>query len=88
MDVEFMEQFYSKMYEEPEKEAVRENREYASVRHRREQVEDRFWKMTETMPREVQNAFSDFMVALNEEQQVLLKAMYMLGAKDRERMLR
>lgn len=88
MDVEFMEQFYSKMYEEPEKEAVRENREYASVRQRREQVEDRFWKMTETMPREVQDAFSDFMVALNEEQQVLLKAMYMLGAKDRERMLR
>lgn len=87
MDVEFMEQFYSKMYEEPEKEAVRENREYASVRQRREQVEDRFWKMTETMPREVRDTFSDFMVALNEEQQVLLKAMYMLGAKDRERML-
>ncbi len=42
----------------------------------------------QTMPREAQDAFSDFMVALNEEQQVLLKAMYMLGAKDRERMLR
>lgn len=88
MDWQFMNQFYSKMYEEPEKEAVNKNEEYAAARYRREQAEEKLLKLMEKESRELQNGFADLMLAMNEQQRILEKAMYMMGAKDRERMLR
>lgn len=88
MDKEFMKSFFERYYENPYAEAVKDLGTYHETQKKRQKIEGVFEVKLKDAGEKVWQLFEQYMDAWTDEQEVLLKAMYLLGAEDREKMLR
>jgi len=88
MDVEFMRSFYQKYYENPQMEAVKDSNEYLEKRNIRYEKEAAFIERLNLAGNELLSEFEKYLDACADEADVLQELMYLMGAADRERMLR
>ena len=85
MDREFMKSFYRNYYEDVYSEAIKEFTEYQEKQIVKYDLQA---KIEEEHSEKGLKLFEQFLDALADEQEILLQEMYLLGAQDRERMLR
>ena len=88
MDREFMRAFYREFREHAYDEAVKDSDEYKEMRDVRHKVEDELTEMLGGTHTSEYKKFDDFISAYADEYDVMLEEVYLLGAADRERMLR
>lgn len=88
MDKEFMKSFYERYYENPYGEAVKESEIYCELQKKRQEIEGVLESKIRAVGEEIILLFEEYMDILSDEQEVLLQEMYLMGAQDRERMLR
>ena len=83
-----MREFYKNFYMHPSDEAIKDSEEYKEKSRIRFELENEVEKMLGGMGTAEYKKFDDFLTAFYDENEVLLEEMYLLGAYDRERMLR
>lgn len=88
MDRDFMKSFYEKYYADPQKTAVKDSEEYIKQRELRYDVEERFVKLLSKSDDDLEQLFEEYLDACADEIEILLGEMYLLGASDREKMLK
>ena len=88
MDRQFMSEFYQKFYMYPSVEAIKDSEEYREKYDIRSKLEDEVAKVLGGIGTANYKIFDNFLTALYDEYEVLLEGMYLLGAADRERMLK
>lgn len=88
MDREFMSEFYQKFYTYPSVEAIKDSEEYREKYDVRSKLEDEVTKLLGGIGTADYKIFDNFLSAMYDEYEVLLEGMYLLGAADRERMLK
>ena len=88
MDREFMKTFLNNYYSDFQTEVAKGSKEYQEKRSRRYEIEEKFELMLRNYSKELVGLFDDFVTAYSDEMEVLMQAVYLQGAKDRERMLR
>ncbi len=88
MDREFMTEFYQKFYIHPSDVAIKDSDEYKKKYDIRSELEDEVEKILGGINTAEYKVFDKFLSALYDEYEVLLQGMYLLGALDRERMLK
>lgn len=88
MDKGFMREFYQKFYLHPCDEAIKDSEEYKEKNKIRFELEEKVEKMLGGTRTTEYKVFDDFLSALYEEYEVILEEMYLMGARDREKMLR
>ena len=88
MDKEFMREFYRNFYMHPCDEAIKDSEEYKEKNQIRFELENEVEKMLGGTRTNEYKIFDDFLTAFYDEYEVLLEEMYLMGARDRERMLR
>ena len=88
MDRDFMRLFYERYYENPASEAIRGSEKYHNLQGKRQEIESVLEEKLRVLGNDIMQLFDEYMDALVEEQEMLLKEMYLLGAEDREKMLR
>ena len=88
MDREFMRAFYREFREHAYDEAVKDSDEYKRMGDVRYKVEDELTEMLSGIHTPEYKKFDDFMSAYADEYDVMLEEVYLLGAADRERMLK
>lgn len=88
MDKEFMREFYRTFYNHAYDVAVRDSEEYKRVRDIRYRIEDELTEMLGGICTEKYKKFDEYVSAYADENNVMLEEVYLLGAADRERMLR
>lgn len=72
----------------PQNEAVKDSEEYKIKRNRRHELETKFTECLKNAGQGMLQMFEEYLDAYADEQEILLEEMYLLGALDRERMLR
>lgn len=72
----------------PQNEAVKDSEEYKIKRNWRHELETKFTECLKNTGQEMLQMFEEYLDAYADEQEILLEEMYLLGALDRERMLR
>lgn len=72
----------------PQNEAVKDSEEYKIKRNRRHELETKFTEYLKNAGQGMLQMFEEYLDAYADEQENLLEEMYLLGALDRERMLR
>ena len=87
MDREFMKSFLNNYYADFQREAVKESEEYKEKRNKRYEIE-RAFELGLQEYKELSELFEAYLDACADELEVLLEQMYLLGAADREKMLR
>lgn len=87
MDREFMKSFYRNYYENPQGEATKDSPVFTEKHNLRYEFEDKFIEILHELGPDALSAFEQYMDAYTDEQEVVLEEMYLLGAKDREKML-
>ena len=80
-----MKSFYRNYYEDVYSEAIKEFTEYQEKQIVKYDLQA---KIEEELSEKGLKLFEQFLDALADEQEILLQEMYLLGAQDRERMLR
>ena len=88
MDKEYMRSYYRRFYENPCDLVVAESEEFKEKRDIRYQLEDELTEMmggTKTM---LYKKFDDYISAYADEMEVMREETYLLGAADREQMLK
>lgn len=88
MDRCFMQSFYKNYYMNPQNEAVKNSEEYPIKRNTRYELETKLTEYLKNTGEELLQLFEEYLDAYADEQEILLEEMYLLGATDRERMLR
>lgn len=88
MDREFMKSFYKNYYMNPQVEAIKDSNEYQEKLNQRYEVESKFTKLLKKFGNELVQVFQQYLDAYADEQEILLEEMYLMGALDREKMLR
>ena len=88
MDRNFMRSFYEKYYEHPYDKAVSRSKRYKRMRKIRYKIEDEHTKMMGGTRTALYQKFDEFLGAYADEMDVMLREVYLLGALDREKMLR
>lgn len=88
MDREFMKSFYKRYYSDAQVEAVRESQEYIQRRNVRYALEEQMEKRMKEVDISLLHLYEKYLDACADEQEILLEEMYLLGAEDREKMLR
>ena len=83
-----MTEFYQKFYIHPSDEAIKDSDEYKKKYDIRSELEDEVEKILGGIDTAEYKVFDKFLSALYNEYEVLLQGMYLLGALDRERMLK
>ena len=87
MDREFMKSFLTNYYVDYQSEAVKESEEYKEKRNKRYEME-RAFELGLQEYKELSELFEAYLDACADEQEILLQEMYLMGAQDREKMLR
>lgn len=87
MNIEFMRQYYRCMYENPQGVAVENSNMYSQKQSLRYEKEENFIKHLKGLAPELSQKFEDYLDAYSDEMEIVLEEMYLLGAKDREKML-
>ena len=88
MEREFMKSFLNNYYADYQSEAVKDSVEYQEKRKLRYETEKKFVLMLQENSKELVEVFENYLDACADELEVLLEQMYLLGAADREKMLR
>lgn len=88
MNMEFMREYYRSYYTNPFDEAIRDSVEYRVKQAIRYVIEDELTEKLGGSKTELYQLFEKFIDAYADEMDVLLEEMYLLGAKDREKMLK
>ena len=88
MDREFMKSFLNNYYADYQSEAVKDSEEYHKRRKKRYEIEKKFVLMLQEYSKESVELFEHYLDAYADEQEILLQEMYLMGAQDREKMLR
>ena len=88
MDREFMRVFYRTHYEHAYDIAVKDSVEYKKMRDIRYLIEDELTELLGGTGTEAYKKFDEFISAYADENDVMLEEVYLLGAADRERMLK
>lgn len=83
-----MKSFYENYYADPQKTAVKDSEEYIKQRELRYDVEERFVKLLSNSDDDLEQLFEEYLDACADEIEILLREMYLLGANDREKMLK
>lgn len=83
-----MKEFYQKFYVHPSDEAIKDSEEYKEKSNIRSKLEDELIEILGGIYAVHYKKFDNFLSALYDEYEVLLEGMYLLGATDRERMLK
>ena len=87
MDREFMRLFCRKYYSDYQMEAVEESGEYQSRKNKRYELEQNF-ELELQKYEGLYGLFEKYLDACADEQEVLMEEIYLMGAQDREKMLR
>ena len=88
MDLEFMKSFLNNYYADYQSEAVKDFEEYRKRQTKRYEIEKKFELLLQENSKELVEVFEGYLDACTDELEVLLEQMYLLGATDREKMLR
>lgn len=88
MDREFMREFYRTNYQHACDVAVADSEEYKKKRDIRYQIEDELTELLGGTGTIEYKKFDDFLGAFEDEKDVMQEEIYLLGAMDREKMLR
>lgn len=88
MDKGFMREFYQKFYLHPSDEAIKDSKEYKEKSKIRSELENEVEKILGGTGTAEYKMFDNFLTAFYDENEVLLEEMYLMGARDREKMLR
>lgn len=88
MDCEFVKSFLNNYYSDFQTEVVKGSKEYQEKRSRRYEIEEKFELLLQELSNELTKLFEDYLDACADEQEILLQEMYLMGAQDREKMLR
>ena len=88
MDKSFMMSFYREFYENAQHEAVKESKAYHERKEQRYRIETELVSKMQQIGDDLFQLFEKYSDACADEQEVLLEEMYLLGAQDREKMLR
>ena len=83
-----MRDFYQKYYTDPYQEAIKESDVFFAKRDFRYKVEEEFSELIGGTRTAEYRKFDEFITAFVDEYDVMLEEMYLLGAADREKMLR
>ena len=88
MDREFMKSFLNNYYADFQTEAVKDSAEYKERRSYRYELEKKIELLLQELSKDLIKVFDDYIDACADEQEILLQEMYLMGAQDREKMLR
>lgn len=87
MDREFMKSFLNNYYADYQSESVKDSVEYQEIKKKRYEIERKFeLKLQEHEG--LEKLFEEYLDACADEQEVLQEEVYLLGAQDREKMMR
>ena len=87
MDREFMKSFLNNYYADFQSEAVKESEEYKEKRNKRYEMERAFELKLQEYG-DLCKLFEAYLDACADELEILLEEMYLMGAQDRENMLK
>ena len=88
MDKEFMRSFYRKYYVHPYDKVVSRSKRYRRLQKRRYQLEDELAEMMGGINTPLYKKFDEYVGVYADEMDVMHEETYLLGAADREKMLR
>lgn len=88
MDKEFMRGFLKRYYMNPYDEAIANSEEYIEKRELRYKAEEALEKILGGPKTAAYKIFDEYISTYADEMDVMLEEMYLLGARDREAMLR
>lgn len=88
MDREYMRKYYRRMYENPCDLVVAESEEFKEKRDLRHKLEDVLTEMMGGTRTPIYRKFDEYISAYADEMEVMREETYLLGAADREQMLR
>lgn len=88
MDREFMKSFLNNYYADYQSEAVKDSEEYRKRQTKRYEIEKKFELLLQEHGEELLFLFEQYLDAYADEQEVLMQETYLMGAQDREKMLR
>ena len=88
MDRVFMKEFYKNCYSYPQEIAIKDSEEYIEKRNLRYEIEAQFVELLNKSGEELEQMFEKYLDACADEEEILMEEMYLLGANDREKMLR
>lgn len=88
MDREFIKSFLNNYYADFQSEAVKDSDEYKERRKRRYEIEKKFVLLLQESTKELVELFEAYLDACADELEILLEEMYLMGAQDRENMLK
>ena len=88
MDHEFMKLFRKNFYEDYWQEAIKDSVGYKEKRALRYDAESQFELAVQMSGKELKELYENYQEVLWQEVECMLECVYVLGASDRERMLR
>ena len=88
MDKEFMRTYYRNFYDNPCDLVVKDSEEFQEKRRIRYEIEEELTEMLGGTDTVLYKKFDDYISALAEENEVMREETYLLGAEDRDKMLR
>lgn len=88
MDRSFMKLFYEKCYTYPQEVVIKDSEEYIGKRKLRYEAEEKFVEQLKKYDGELELMFEQYLDACADEEEILMQEMYLLGASDREKMLK
>ena len=88
MDREFMKTFLSNYYVDYQSEAVKDSEEYRKRQTKRYEMEKKFELLLQENSKKLVEVFEDYLDVYADELEILLEEIYLMGAQDREKMLR
>lgn len=88
MDKEYMRNYYRRMYENPCDLVIIDSEEFEEKKKIRYALEDKLEEMMGGASTYIYKVFDEYISAFCDEMEVMREETYLLGAADRERMLR
>ena len=88
MDRAFMKSFLNNYYADYQSEAVKDSEEYRKRQTKRYEMEKKFELLLQENSKKLVEVFEDYLDVYADELEILLEEIYLMGAQDREKMLR
>ena len=88
MEREFMKSFLNNYYADYLSEAVKDSEEYRKRQTKRYEMEKKFELLLQENSKKLVEVFEDYLDVYADELEILLEEIYLMGAQDREKMLR
>ena len=83
-----MKDFYWKFYNDVYAEAIKDSEEYSNRKAIREELEEELTVMLGGIGSAGDKKLNEYVTAYGDEMDIMMEGMYLLGAQDREKMLR